>query len=92
MGGYEKTRRLVRVSSGVAQSVDWYLTQSHRQLEKADPFSGRNYTILAWNDLGMHCTQDDFSYFLILPPFNTVHVQVIKRGYGSCNQRYYCLV
>jgi hypothetical protein len=34
---------------------------------------------LAANDLGMHCTQQDFSEFLILPPFNTVHVQVIDR-------------
>jgi hypothetical protein len=82
VGGYEKTHRLVRVPSGASQNVDWQLTQSHRTLEKADPFGGRNYTILAWNDLGMHCTQDDFSYFLILPPFNTVHVQVIKRGIG----------
>ena len=39
-----------------------------------------NYVILAWNDLGMHCAQDDYSYFLILPPFNTLHAQVFERG------------
>nr|MDA8087195.1 hypothetical protein [Nitrospiraceae bacterium] len=38
------------------------------------------YVILAWNDLGMHCDQDDYSYFMILPPFNTLHAQVIQRG------------
>lgn len=35
---------------------------------------------MAYNDLGMHCMNADFSELLILPPFNTVHVQVIHRG------------
>lgn len=35
--------------------------------------------VLGANDLGMHCTQQDFSEFLILPPYNTVHAQVIDR-------------
>lgn len=38
------------------------------------------YTVLAANDLGMHCMQNDFSQMMILPPFNTVRVQVIRRG------------
>jgi hypothetical protein len=36
--------------------------------------------VLGANDLGMHCTQQDFSEFLILPPYNTVHAQVIDRS------------
>lgn len=38
------------------------------------------YLILAYNDLGMHCIQDDYSAFMILPPANTVRVQVFEKG------------
>ena len=38
------------------------------------------YVVLVANDLGMHCMQQDFSEFLILPPYNTVHAQVIDRS------------
>lgn len=38
------------------------------------------YTILASNDQGMHCMQPSYSSFLILPPGNTIHVQVLKKG------------
>ncbi len=37
------------------------------------------YVVLAYNDLGMHCMNEDFSEFMILPPFNTLHAQVIMR-------------
>ncbi|MRI83800.1 MAG: hypothetical protein C6I00_05195 [Nitratiruptor sp.] len=40
----------------------------------------RGYTLLAWNDLGMHCMDDDYSIFSILPPYNTLNAQLIKRG------------
>ncbi|MEW6676277.1 MAG: multiheme c-type cytochrome [Pseudomonadota bacterium] len=36
-----------------------------------------SYTLLAWNDLGMHCMDGDFSVFSILPPFNTLHAQLV---------------
>jgi hypothetical protein len=44
--------------------------------------SGINGThqVLAFNDLGMHCADLDYSTFVILPPFNVVHSQVIERG------------
>lgn len=38
------------------------------------------YVVLAWNDLGMHCYQADFSTFQILPPYNVFWAQVIRRG------------
>jgi hypothetical protein len=38
------------------------------------------YTVLAYNDLGMHCMNQDFSEFMILPPYNTVHATVIRTG------------
>lgn len=38
------------------------------------------YRMLSANDLGMHCGDLDDRIATILPPFNTVHVQVIQRG------------
>ncbi|MEQ1636614.1 MAG: hypothetical protein ABL903_07970 [Methylococcales bacterium] len=39
--------------------------------------SATDYTLLAWNDLGMHCMDGlDFSVFAILPPYNTLHAQL----------------
>ncbi len=38
------------------------------------------YTLLAWNDLGMHCFDgSDFSVFSILPPYNTLNAQLIAK-------------
>lgn len=38
------------------------------------------YALVAVNDLGMHCMQDDYSEFCVLPPFNTIRAQLIQRG------------
>jgi len=38
------------------------------------------YVILGWNDLGMHCANKNFSKMAILPPYNNLMVQVIKKG------------
>lgn len=37
------------------------------------------YVIFANNDLGMHCMQEDYSHFMILPPFNTVQMVAFER-------------
>ncbi len=42
-----------------------------------------SYVVFAMNDLGMHCIQNDYSDFMILPPANTLMVQVFKKGYTS---------
>ncbi|MES9818725.1 MAG: Ig-like domain-containing protein [Candidatus Thiodiazotropha sp.] len=39
-----------------------------------------NYTLLAINDLGMHCGDLDTRVSSILPPFNVIHAQVVERG------------
>ena len=36
------------------------------------------WTVAAWNDLAMHCMDGDYSVFSILPPYNTIHAQVIN--------------
>jgi hypothetical protein len=38
-----------------------------------------NCQVFGFNDLGMHCYDKDFSVFSLLPPFNTIHAQVIKK-------------
>ena len=38
------------------------------------------WTLTAWNNLGMHCMDDDYSVFSILPPFNTVNAQLIDQN------------
>ena len=42
------------------------------------------YTLLAWNDLGMHCFDGkDFSIFSILPPYNNLNAQLINNSATS---------
>jgi PKD repeat protein len=35
------------------------------------------WALIGWNDLGMHCMDADYSVFAILPPYNTIHAQLI---------------
>lgn len=35
------------------------------------------WTLIGWNDLGMHCMDGDYSIYTILPPYNTIHAQLI---------------
>ena len=39
-----------------------------------------DYTVLAWNDLGMHCYNRDFQDLAVLPPYNNLWAQVIRSG------------
>ncbi len=76
--GYLNTWQMASVTSGSAATVNWSLTKKYGN--QAIPAAKMNYVVMAWNDLGMHCDQDDYSYFMILPPYNTLHAQVIQRG------------
>ena len=42
--------------------------------------AGGTYVVLGWNDLGMHCYNKDFRDMAVLPPYNTLWVQVVKKG------------
>ena len=44
------------------------------------PIGQAGFTILAANDLGMHCADQDYRIFSILPPYNVVNAQVIQKG------------
>ena len=39
--------------------------------------SGAGWTLVGWNNLGMHCMDADYSVFSILPPYNTIHAQLL---------------
>jgi len=43
-------------------------------------FNRYGYVVVAWNDLGMHCYNRDFSDLGVLPPFNNLWAQVIQVG------------
>ncbi|MFA7330048.1 MAG: hypothetical protein WC326_03135 [Candidatus Delongbacteria bacterium] len=37
------------------------------------------HVLIAWNDLGMHCANQDFSQLVVLPPYNNVKAQLLRR-------------
>jgi hypothetical protein len=41
------------------------------------------YALMAWNDLGMHCMDADYSVFSILPPYNNLHAQLVNASTGK---------
>lgn len=79
--GYQTTWQICLVSTGVTTTVNFSLTPAYGT--QAIPAANMGYTVLAWNDLGMHCDQDDYSYLCVLPPFNTLHVQIKNRNNTS---------
>ena len=42
--------------------------------------AGQSYVVMAWNELGMHCLNPSYDTAVILPPYNNVRAQVIRRG------------
>jgi Big-like domain-containing protein len=40
-------------------------------------FAQSHYTLVGWNNLGMHCMDSDYSVLSLLPPFNTIQAQLI---------------
>ena len=36
-----------------------------------------NWTLVGWNNLGMHCMDADFSVLSLLPPYNTINAQLV---------------
>lgn len=51
-----------------------------QQVAQANTTPSHEYIVVAWNDLGMHCYNQDFQDLAVLPPYNTLWAQVIKVG------------
>jgi len=49
-------------------------------LPLVERMSLHNYVLLGWNNLGMHCYNRSFQDLAVLPPYNTIWAQVVKRG------------
>jgi hypothetical protein len=49
-------------------------------LVAATPPAADAYTLVGWNNLGMHCMDADFGVLSLLPPYNTIHAQLIDGG------------
>ncbi len=57
------------------------------QPEPGTPAAGNGENVvLPFNDLGMHCADLGSYPFSILPPFNTVNVQVVRKGSTGSNR------
>lgn len=46
----------------------------------ASSLLAQDYILIGWNDLGMHCSNQDFSTLVVLPPYNVVEAQLIRVG------------
>ncbi len=44
------------------------------------PSAAPGTRLLGWNNLGMHCMDADYGVFSILPPYNTIHAQLVREG------------
>jgi len=53
----------------------WLIPAFGPPAEAATPVAN-DWTVVGWNDLGMHCMDSDYAVFSILPPFNTINAQV----------------
>ena len=70
---------VVALSQFVFQDKNSEVEARERRSRTSRESSGESYVVLAYNDLGMHCMNPDFSEMCILPPFNNLRAQVIKR-------------
>ena len=68
---------------GMCASIALLVALGQPALAAASPSSAPtagDYVLLSWNDLGMHCYNRDFQNLAVLPPYNNLWAQVIKRG------------
>jgi hypothetical protein len=67
--------------NGGAVSINSTSQNGMTRVVMEQAFTGQDgYAIFGSNDLGMHCGDLDTRISSILPPFNTVHSQVVQRG------------
>ncbi len=49
-----------------------------QRVARPDPLGP--YVLLSWNDLGMHCMNRLHANFSVLPPYNNLDAQLVRRG------------
>jgi len=84
-----------RLSMLMVLSLPVFLAAGHGAQVLAGPNTGESvsslpapqgpaapaYSLIAWSELGMHCIDGkDYSVFSVLPPYNVIHAQLVKKG------------
>ena len=75
--------RAVQIGVLLAGACLAALSINARREQVAVAAAGERYVVLAWNDLGMHCYNRDFRDLAVLPPYNTLWAQVLRRQRGE---------
>jgi hypothetical protein len=50
------------------------------------PVSAQEYVLIGWNDLGMHCSNQNFAKIAVLPPYNNITAQLILKQANQAPQ------
>ena len=66
--------------NAVDQAGDATVASLSYAVSGSTPSATAGTRLLAWNDLGMHCADSDFSVFTLLPPFNNLNAQLVVGG------------
>ena len=78
---YQKTSQNVIISANATTDNNFYMTPAYPTV--TTPANSDSYVLFAWNNLGIHCDQNDYSAFCVLPPFNVLEAQLINRNSTS---------
>ncbi len=73
--GYATASQKVTVTRNKFTTLDWSLAPT--TTTTPPPPAAAAFKVFGNNDLGMHCVDDSFAVFSILPPYNVVDVQVV---------------
>ena len=73
-------RNLIRLTLAGVLVVALGLTHCGGGGGSSPTSSPETYVVFAWNDLGMHCLNPTYDQAVILPPYNTVWAQVVRKG------------
>ncbi len=72
---------LVLVLTGLAALVGSCSVTPEEPITPVEiPARNLEYIVLAWNDIGMHAINASYDNDVLLPPYNTLRAQVVKRG------------
>ena len=83
MIGSNRLRWAILVGIFAVQAFALYRTFAPDELaarEKKPQRALPSHIVIGWNDLGMHCMNQRYEWFCILPPYNNLWAQVVHRG------------
>ena len=90
---YSASKTITVVTSGTTGGKSINSTSQNRATQPSAPVTEQpltklsGFNIFSVNDLGMHCGDLDHRLASILPPFNTLHAQVVQKGTSTASPR-----